>query len=60
MGCGCGGSKYVPPTNVQEGQQAGQRVMRVTDANDPGNFWTGPQPPQSGAIVAPADPPVEG
>jgi len=60
MGCGCGGSKYVPPSNVQQGQQGGQRVMRVTDANDPGNYWTGPTTPESGKIVVPAEAPAEG
>lgn len=40
MGCGCGGSKYVPP----ERPAAQQESVVVTDPNDPANFWNGPQP----------------
>jgi hypothetical protein len=37
MGCGCGGSKWVPPTDERV-----KPARIVTDPNDPGNFWTGP------------------
>jgi hypothetical protein len=54
MGCGCGGSKWVPPT---EAKAPRQRI--VTDPNDPGNFWTGPEQPPAPApepaVAAPAE-----
>lgn len=52
MGCGCAGSKYVPPERAAA--RAGRREAQVvTDPNHPGNFWNGPQPRQE-PVPAPA------
>lgn len=52
MGCGCGGSKWVPPA-----EQKSPRHRVITDPNDPGNFWRGPEPKAEAAeaVAAPAE-----
>lgn len=56
MGCGCGGSKYVPPERAAARARGGQdSTTVVTDPNHPGNFWNGPQPRKEPVAPAPKE-----